>query len=110
MKSVNLIKIKKYKKLLNKIRISISDSYDNCFKWYEILLKLGIKSDVHVGSAKLKYNSKKSKLRKLEWWLGQFVNAMDHKSIDTMMSWENCFDKFVNDVKYIKPKLGTFNG
>jgi hypothetical protein len=110
MKSVNLIKIKKYKKLLNKIKNAINSNYDECFKWYEILLKLGIKSDAYVGSTKLKYNSRKSKLRKIEWYLGQFVNAMDHKCIHTMMAWENCFDKFVNDVKYIKPKLGTLHG
>jgi hypothetical protein len=109
VKSANLIKIKKYKKLLYKIRDSINESYDNCFKWYEILLKLGIKGSIYVDSTKLKYNSRKSKLRKLEWWLGQFVDAMDHKCALSIMSWENCFDKFVNDVKYIKPKLGTMH-
>ena len=106
MKSVNLIKIKKYRKLLNKIKKDIGISYNNCFKWHKVLLRLGIKPGIYVNSTKLKYNSRKSKLRKLEWYLGQFVDAMEHQCVNTVMTWENCFDKFINNKVYIKPKLG----
>lgn len=97
MKSINLIKIKKYKIILNKTKESMKENYDNCDKFYNLFKKLGIKSNIYVNSIKLKYNSRKSNLRKLEWYIGQFMNAYEHKNIYAMMTWENCFDKFVNN-------------
>ena len=105
MKSVNLEKIKKYKKLLNKTRNSIRNNYSDAINWYAILKALGIKSNAYVGSRKLKYNSRKSILRKLEWYIGQYIAAFEKSDTIVLITWENCFDKFVNNVKYKKPKL-----
>lgn len=97
MKSINLRKIKKYEKLLNKIYIEMKTSYDNIDKYYCIFYRLGIKSNVHVGSNKLKYNSRKSKLRRLEWMIGQFMDSIETRNIYAIITWENCFPKFMDD-------------